>query len=142
MNTKSTTIISPQAFPLIGRILLAAIFLISGFGKLITPGATIAYISTTGLPAPLLGYIGSMAFELVASTLLIVGYRARLIAALLAAYAIVTAFVFHHALGDQNQMFHFLKNFAMAGGLFQVVAFGAGAYSFDDHHKTAVTVAT
>ncbi|MBW0447127.1 DoxX family protein [bacterium M00.F.Ca.ET.228.01.1.1] len=142
MNFNSTSANSYQAFPLIGRVLLAAIFLVSGFSKLMAPGPTIGYIASLGLPVPLLGYIGSMTLELAASVLLIVGYRTRLIAALLAVYSIVTALIFHHALGDQNQMFHFLKNLAMSGGLLQVVAFGAGAYSFDNRGKgTAARIA-
>ena len=57
--------------------------------------------------------------------------KLTLVAALLAVYSIITALIFHHALGDQNQMFHFLKNLAMAGGLLQVAAFGAGPLSLD-----------
>jgi putative oxidoreductase len=80
-----------------------------------------------------------MTLELAASVLLVVGYRTRFIATLLAVYSIVTALIFHHALGDQNQMFHFLKNLAMAGGLLQVAAFGAGAYSVDNRQRTSST---
>jgi len=134
----STSANSYQAFPLIGRILIAAIFLVSGFSKLTAPGATIGYIGSLGLPAPLLGYLGSMILELAGSVLLIVGYRTRLVAVLLAVYSIITALIFHHALGDQNQLFHFLKNVAMAGGLIQVVAYGAGAFSFDNRREVAV----
>lgn len=134
----STSANSNQTLPLIGRILIAAIFLVSGFSKLTAPGATIGYIASLGMPAPLLGYLGSMTLELVGSVLLIVGYRTRLVAVLLAAYSIITALIFHHALGDQNQMFHFLKNVAMAGGLIQVVAFGAGAFSFDNRREVTV----
>jgi putative oxidoreductase len=47
----------------------------------------------------------------------------------------------HHALGDQNQMFHFLKNLAMAGGLLQLVANGAGAFSLDERHTTSTRLA-
>ena len=127
----STSANANPTLPLLGRILIAAIFLVSGFSKLTAPGATIGYIGSLGLPAPLLGYLGSMALELIGSVLLIAGYRTRLVAALLAAYSIITALIFHHTLGDQNQMFHFLKNVAMAGGLIQIVAYGAGAFSFD-----------
>ncbi|MGF6781304.1 DoxX family protein [Paraburkholderia sp. GAS334] len=134
----STSANSNQALPLIGRILIAAIFLVSGFSKLTAPGATIGYIGSLGLPVPLLGYLGSMALELIGSVLLIVGYRTRLVAVLLAAYSIITALIFHRALGDQNQMFHFLKNVAMAGGLIQVVAYGAGAFSFDNRREVRV----
>jgi putative oxidoreductase len=140
MNSNSAN--SDQALPLIGRIFIAAIFLVSGFSKLTAPGATIGYIGSLGLPAPLIGYLGSMALELLGSVMLIVGYRTRLVAALLAVYSIITALIFHHALGDQNQMFHFLKNVAMAGGLMQVVAYGAGALSFDNRRELPVVGAT
>ena len=65
MNSNSAN--SYQAMPLIGRILIAAIFLVSGFSKLTAPGATIGYIGSLGLPAPLIGYLGSMALELLGS---------------------------------------------------------------------------
>jgi putative oxidoreductase len=116
---------------LAGRLLVAIIFLISGVGKLISPGLTIGYIASLGLPAPLLGYIGSMVLELVCATSLILGYRTRVVAWVLAIYCAVTAIIFHHAFGDQSQMFNFLKNVAMAGGLLAFSAHGAGAFSID-----------
>ena len=128
------------AIPAIGRTFIAAIFLISGIGKLMAPGATMAYIGSLGLPAPALGLVGALVLELAGAVLLVVGYRTRLVALLLAAYAVVTALIFHHALADQNQMFHFLKNLAMAGGLLQVVAFGAGAFSLDNRRALAERV--
>jgi putative oxidoreductase len=118
--------------PVIGRILLAAIFVLSGFGKLMAPAATIAYIESTGLPFATLGLVIAIAVELGGGLLLAAGYKTRLVAAVLAAFSIVTGLAFHHAIGDQNQMIHLLKNFAMAGGLLQVAAFGAGAYSIDN----------
>ncbi|CAJ0680031.1 MULTISPECIES: DoxX family protein [Ralstonia] len=127
-----------SAVPAVGRTLIAAIFFISGIGKLAAPAATMAYIASLGLPAPALGLIGALVLELAGATLLVVGYKTRLVALLLAVYAVVTALIFHHALGDQNQMFHFLKNLAMAGGLLQVAAFGAGAFSIDNR-RAAVT---
>jgi len=130
--TATTTIDSRSALPALGRTLIAIIFLVSGIGKLLAPGATIAYIGSLGLPAPALGLIGALVLELAGATLLAVGYKTRLVALLLAAYAVITALIFHHALADQNQMFHLLKNLAMAGGLLQVVAFGAGAFSVDN----------
>ncbi|MHC3910137.1 Inner membrane protein YphA [Achromobacter marplatensis] len=128
MNSTPNT---ATALPLIGRVLMAAIFLFSALGKLIAPDANLAYIASMGLPAPVLGLVAAVVLELIGSVLLGLGYRTRLVAALLAAYTIATAFIFHHALADQNQLFHFLKNLAMAGGLLQVVAFGAGAFSLD-----------
>ncbi|WP_442880333.1 DoxX family protein [Achromobacter sp. ESBL13] len=125
------------AIPAIGRAFIAAIFLLSGIGKLMDPGAALAYIGSLGLPSPELGLVAAAALELGGSLLLIVGYRTRPTALLLALYALVTALIFHHALADQNQMFHFLKNLAMAGGLLQVVAFGAGSFSVDNRRAQA-----
>ena len=123
---------NPALVPFVGRILVAAIFILSGLGKLAAPAATQGYIAAMGLPAPLLAYVGAIVVELGGGLLLLAGYRTKLVAAALAVFSIVTAFVFHHALADQNQMIHFLKNFAMAGGLLQFVAYGAGRISVDN----------
>jgi putative oxidoreductase len=128
----STTSNSTQGvLPLVGRILVATIFILSGLSKIGAPAATQGYIAAMGLPAPLLAYIGAIVMELGGGLLLLVGYRTKVVAAALAVFSIVTAFVFHHALADQNQMIHFLKNLAMAGGLLQFVAYGAGRISLD-----------
>ncbi|MGY2488450.1 DoxX family protein [Cupriavidus sp. CP313] len=132
--------VSADSYPklaVIGRLLIATVFIVSGLGKLAAPGATIGYIEAMGLPAPSLAFVAAMALELAGGVLLIVGYHARTVAALLAAYSVLTALVFHHGFGDQNQVFHFLKNLAMAGGLLQVIAFGAGAYSLDNRRLVA-----
>jgi putative oxidoreductase len=126
--------------PLVGRILVATIFILSGLGKIGAPAATQGYIAAMGLPAPLLAYIGAVAVELGGGLLLLAGYRTRLVAAALAVFSIVTAFVFHHALADQNQMIHFLKNLAMAGGLLQFVAYGAGRISLDSRVASPAAV--
>ena len=128
---------NPALVPFVGRILVAAIFILSGLGKIGAPAATQGYIAAMGLPAPLLAYIGAIVVELGGGLLLLAGYRTRLVAAALAVFSIVTAFVFHHALADQNQMIHFLKNFAMAGGLLQFVAYGAGRISVDGRSAVA-----
>jgi len=119
------------ALPLIGRILVAALFIMGGIGKLAAPGPTQGYIAAMGLPVPLLAYAVAVIIELGGGVLLLLGYRTKIVAAVLAVFCVVTALVFHHALGDQNQMIHFLKNFAMAGGLLQFAAFGAGRIGLD-----------
>ena len=129
-----------SALPLVGRLLIAAIFLVSAFGKLSAPGATQGYIASVGLPAPVLSYLAALAIELGGGLMLVLGYRTRLAALVLAAFSVVSALVFHHALGDQNQMFHFLKNIAMAGGLLQVVAFGPGAFSLDSRREALPSI--
>lgn len=129
-NTTQTTVL-----PFVGRILLATIFIVSSLGKIAAPEATQGYIASVGLPAPLLGYLAAIAIELGGGLLLLAGYRTRAVALGLAVFSIASALIFHHALGDQNQLFHFLKNLAMAGGLIQVVAFGAGAFSIDNRKQ-------
>jgi putative oxidoreductase len=119
------------ALPLIGRILVAIIFIVGGIGKLAAPGPTQGYIASVGLPLPLLAYIVALIVELGGGVLFLVGYRTKLVAAVLAVYCVVTALVFHNALGDQNQLINFLKNLAMTGGLIQFVAFGPGRIALD-----------
>jgi putative oxidoreductase len=126
--------------PLAGRVLLAAIFVLSGVGKLAAPEATLGYINAVGLPFPQLAYFGAIAVELVGGILLVVGYRTRLAAVALAAFSVVTAVIFHGAIGDQNQFIHLLKNLAIAGGLLQVAAFGAGGFSLDARYGAAAQV--
>jgi len=114
-----------------GRLLLAAIFLISGVGKLADPAGTQAYISAAGLPFPLLAYLVAVAVEVGGGSLLVLGYRTRIVALVIAGFSIAAALGFHHDFADMNQMIHFLKNVAMAGGLLQVAAFGGGSFSLD-----------
>ena len=131
-NNPNTSII-----PAIGRVLLATIFVFSGVGKLMAPAATLGYIASSGLPFAPLAMAAAIAVELGGGVALALGIQTRIVAAILAAFSIVTALAFHTALGDQNQLIHLLKNFAMAGGLLQVVAFGAGAFSFDNRAVTS-----
>ena len=128
---------SNSVLPLVGRLLLAAIFLVSAFGKLSAPGPTQGFIASVGLPMPVLSYVAAVIIELGGGLMLLTGYRTRLAATVLAAFSVISAVVFHHALGDQNQLFHFLKNLAMAGGLVQVIAFGAGSFSFDNRRQVS-----
>ena len=137
MNNTNTSVI-----PAIGRVLMATIFVMSGIGKLAAPAATMGYIASSGLPLPMLALVTAIAVELGGGLLLALGIQTRLVAAGLAAFSIVTGLAFHHAVGDQNQMIHLLKNISMAGGLLQVVIFGAGAYSLDNRNPANGAVRT
>ncbi len=117
--------------PTVARVLLASLFLISGFGKLAAPAATKAYIVYAGLPLPDLAYLTAVFVEVGLGLALLLGYRTRLVAALMAAFTLVTAFAFHAHFGDQNQMTHFLKNVAITGGLLEVAVYGAGTFALD-----------
>jgi putative oxidoreductase len=128
---KRSTSVSSDAAALAGRLLLSAIFIISGLSKLAAPAATIGYIESVGLPLAPLGFALAVAVEVLGGFALIAGYRSRLVAAGLAVFTLATALVFHNDLADQNQFIHFFKNIAMVGGLLQVVAFGAGRFSLD-----------
>jgi putative oxidoreductase len=130
LDTKTSSS-TAGALPLIGRIAIAAIFVLSGLSKLAAPAGTIGYIQSAGLPLPQVGFAIALLVELGGGIALILGYRTRLVAAVLALFSIATALAFHNALGDQNQFIHFFKNVAMAGGLLNVVAFGGGAWSLD-----------
>ena len=135
-----TTISSNQqnsAVPLIGRILLAVIFILSGVSKLANPAGTQGYIASVGLPLPLLAYIAAVVVEVGGGVMLLIGYRTRVAAIALALFTVAAAVFFHHAFGDQNQFIHFMKNLAITGGLLQVAGFGAGAFSLDNRRAAA-----
>jgi putative oxidoreductase len=127
------TATTPQSvLPLVGRVLIGLVFLLSGVSKLGSADATQAYIASIGLPLPLLGYLVAVVVEIGGGLLLLLGYRVRLAALVLAVFTVAAALFFHHAFGDRNQFIHFMKNLAMAGGLLQIAAFGAGAFSLDN----------
>jgi putative oxidoreductase len=113
--------------PLLGRIMIGLPFILSGFGKLMAHDATVGYIGSVGLPLPQVGWLIAIAVEMGGGALLILGFRARAVAAVLAVFALATAIFFHRNFADQNQLIHFLKNVMLAGGLLQIVSFGTGS---------------
>jgi putative oxidoreductase len=126
---------SHRYLPLLGRVMIGAPFILSGLGKLATHDATVGYISSVGLAFPQLGWLIAMTVEIGGGTLLLLGYRARLVALVVALFTLATALFFHRNFGDQNQMIHFFKNIMIAGGLLQIVYFGAGPLSIDASRK-------
>ena len=125
----------------LGRLLIALIFLFSGVGKILAPAATEGYIASAGLPAPLIAYLVAVVVEVGGGVLLVVGFQTRLVAIALAVFTIAAALGFHRDLADTNQLIHFLKNIAMTGGLLQVAAFGAGAFSIDGRRTASAGTA-
>jgi putative oxidoreductase len=118
-------------FPFAGRLLIGGIFLMSGLSKLSAYTYITAAISGAGLPFAPLGFAVALVVEIGLGLLLAIGYRTRAVAFGLAIWCVVTAIFFHRNFADQNMMIHFLKNLMMAGGLLQIVHFGAGAVSLD-----------
>ena len=117
---------------LAGRILMAFIFIMAGFGKLAGGiEGTAGYIASVGLPAAtLLAWLAAI-FELVAGILILVGFMTRQTAWALAAFCVFTGFVFHFQPADQAQFISFMKNLAMAGGFLFLTVTGAGSISVD-----------
>ncbi len=120
----------------VGRILIALIFLISGFGKLTGFAGTAGYIASKGLPFPEVLAALTIALEIGGGVLLVLGWKVRLVAALFFLWLIPTTFIFHRYWGVdpaqmQNQMVHFLKNVSIMGAMAMLVAFGPGAFSVE-----------
>lgn len=113
------------------RLLLAAIFLIMGFGKLGAAEGTIGYIAIVGLPFAEALYYATVALELIGGVLLVVGFQTRAVAVALGLFSLAAAALFHADFADQAQFTSFLKNLAIAGGMFQVAAYGPGRLSLD-----------
>ena len=118
---------------LLGRVLIAAIFLVAGLGKISGYAATQGYMASMGVPGALLPLV--IALEVGGAVAIIVGWRTRLVAFLLAGFSVVSALIFHSALGDATQFILFMKNLAMAGGFLFLVAHGAGDWSLDARRR-------
>lgn len=120
-----------DAVGLIGRFLLGAIFVWSGFGKIDNPADTIQFIAGSGLPLSDAAYLVAVLVEVGGGLALLLGWQVRAVATALAIFTLVTAATFHAHLADHATAVQFMKNLAIAGGLLQVAAFGAGAFSID-----------
>ena len=122
-------LIQTLAGPL-GRVLLALIFVTSGFGKIASYAGTAGYMEAMGVPAMLLPLV--IITEIVGGLALILGWHTRLAALALAGFTVIAALLFHADFADQMQSIMFMKNIAIAGGLLVLVAQGAGAYALDN----------
>jgi putative oxidoreductase len=127
VNTRNAAL--ANAAEVSGRFLLALLFLLSGLGKLGAYTATAAYMSAAGVPGALLPAV--IAIEIFGSLAIVLGWKTRMAAFLLAGFSVLTAFIFHNNLADQTQMIMFFKNLSIAGGLLVLAANGAGPLSLD-----------
>lgn len=123
------------ALNLIGRVLLVAIFLYEAWVKLNGYAGVVEYMEQYGVPGILLPLV--IAVEIVAPLMIIVGWYTRLAALALAGFCLLTALFFHTDFEETNQVLHFWKNLAMAGGFIVVMANGAGAWSLDARTRRA-----
>lgn len=120
--------------PLIGRLLLSAIFLYSGFQKFAATGRAASSIAGRGLPYATAGAYAAGAFELTAALLLVFGLKARHVALAAFAYLVFVSWLFHwHPAmrGDHAQMLQLLKNAGIAGGMLLLASHGPGSMSLD-----------
>jgi putative oxidoreductase len=143
MSTTANTIAAPapasvsqDTLALIGRVLIALLFVPAGFGKIAGFAGVVGYIGAVGLPLPQLGAVIAIAVELGLGLLLLVGYKTRIVSIILAVFTVATAVFFHNYWAmpaDKayiNQLM-FFKNIAIAGGLLAIAALGAGRFSLD-----------
>ncbi|WP_296194932.1 MULTISPECIES: DoxX family protein [unclassified Psychrobacter] len=120
----------------IGRLLLSMIFIFSGFTKITGYAATQGYMESMGVPGMLLPLV--IAVELLGGIAILLGFKARLVAILMAGFSIASALLFHQFWIDESQMNPFMKNIAMAGGFLMIFAHGPGAYSIDNSHTRRI----
>lgn len=125
----SSSVSLPAAGLAIGRLLLAALFLLEGWSKLRGYDAAVAYMNRFGVPGALLPAV--IALELGGGLMIAVGWQTRLAAAALAAFCILTAVMFHGNVADRSQILHFEKDLAIAGGFLVLAVAGAGRWSVD-----------
>ena len=118
---------------LLSRIFISLLFLINGYFKIVNYDGTLEWMEGYNVPGILL--IPAIILEFAAPILIIVGYKTKIVAFLLAAFCMTTALIFHTDFSSQIQITSFLKNIALAGGFLLIVVNGAKKYSLDNIKK-------
>ena len=126
----------PALADLVGRVGLAAIFLLAGLNKIGGYEGTQGYMASAGVPGELLPVV--IFLEVVGALFLIAGFQTRITALALAGFSVLSGLLFHFNLADQMQFILFFKNLAMAGGFLVLAANGAGAWSVDAKRRSQV----
>ena len=122
------------AAALVGRLLLALLFILEGWSKLRGYGAATAYMERFSVPGLLLPL--AILVELGGGLLLAIGWQTRCAALALAIFSVAAALMFHLNFADRNQMLHFEKDLAIAGGLLALFAFGPGRFSIEGSKRS------
>ena len=116
---------------LVGRVLISALFILAGFGKLTAISATAGWFGSIGLPFPTATVVVVGLVELVGGLAILVGYQTRIAAIVVALFTLGATAIAHLDFADQMQVLMLQKNLAITGGLLILAAFGAGALSID-----------
>jgi putative oxidoreductase len=127
---------SSSVVPLLGRILISPVFIISGIFKVVGFSTMMGFVAAAHLPFPKFSLACAAAIEILGGLALLTGFHTRLAAWIVFLFLIPTTILFHllpamHGMDSQNNMGHFMKNLAIMGGLLILATFGAGAYSVD-----------
>ncbi len=117
--------------PLLGRTLIALIFLMAGYGKLTDPAGTQQYMAAYGMPLTGFFLVCTIILELGGGLSVLLGYKARWGATALAIFLVPVTLIFHTKFSDQMQVAMFMKNLAIIGGLLMVASAGPGPISLD-----------
>ena len=118
---------------LIARVLISSLFLVSAFNKIFSLGGSMGWMEGFGVPGFLI--YPAIILEIILPIFIIVGYKARISACLLAIFCLATAFIFHLDFSNQMQTVSFLKNIGLAGGFLFIVANGTKDWAFDREKK-------
>ena len=112
-----------------GRIFLSAVFLIAGVNKIFNYEGTTAYMESFGIPGFL--YIPAIILEILFPLLIVIGYKTKISALIMAIFSVSLAIIFHTDFSNQMQVMSFLKNFAIAGGFIIIFVNGPSRWSID-----------
>ena len=118
---------------LVGRILISALFLISAYNKIFSIDGSMSWMEGFGIPGFLLYPV--IVLEIILPLCIIIGYKARVAASLLAIFCLTTAFIFHLDFTDPMQKISFLKNMGLAGGFLFILVNGTKNWSIDSKKK-------
>jgi len=122
--------------PLMGRILISVIFLLSGITKVMNFSGMVAFMASKGMPMPNVMIAGALIVEILGALCLITGFQTRIASLIMFLYVIAATLMFHNfwtmqgAMRTDNQV-NFLKNVAIMGGLLMVASYGPGRLSVD-----------
>ena len=119
---------------LVGRIFLSALFLIEGFGKISMQEDVIMYMEDFGVPGIL--FVPATDLDILFPLLLIVGYKTKWAASVMALFTFTVAIIFHTDFSEGMQMVFFLKDLAIAGGFMIILVYGPGKISLDHYFKS------